>query len=91
MGIGVEDAVEVRPVDGPEAHGAGFATGVKGAAVELVGLELAAGSADGKDFGVGGWVEVRGDSVGSGCDDFAITHDDGAEWAAEAAGSVFCG
>src|SRR5690242_12155009 len=62
-GVSVKDSSKTRPVNGGEAHGAGFATGVEIAVVELKGFEAFAGFANGDDLGVGGWVVGGGDLI----------------------------
>ena len=90
-GIAKPDAIDVRPVDGGQAHGAGFAAGVDFRALEAEDAELLAGSADGADFAVGGGVVVAGDAVGSFADDGSVTDDYGTERSAAAAADIFSG
>ena len=82
LGGGVVDAVQARPEDGAETHGAGFATGKDFAAGEVVGVQFCGCAADGGDFGVGGGVVVGGDQVGAFGDQFPALDDDRAEGAA---------
>ena len=56
------------PVDGPEAHRAGFTRGVDDAAVQVEGAQGAAGRPDGIDLGVGRGIVVEGDAVGPGAE-----------------------
>src|SRR5512139_3063942 len=60
---GVDDAFDVGPAGGGEAHGAGFAVDVKSAAGEVEFVELCASGADGDDFGVGGGIAIGDDAV----------------------------
>lgn len=78
-GVCVIDPVDAGSVDSPEAHGAGFTRGVDDAAVQVEGVQGAAGRPNGIDLGVGRGIVVEGDAVGSGGDDFPILHDDGPE------------
>ena len=75
-GGSVENARGPSPVDGAEAHGAGFAGGVEVAMIELEGFETLASFADSDDFGVRGGVIGGGDPVGPGGDERAILGDD---------------
>ena len=68
-GVCVVDPVDAGPVDGPEAHGTGFTRGVDDAAVQVEGVQGAAGRPDGIDLGVGRGIVVEGDAVGPGGDD----------------------
>lgn len=74
-GIRIKDPVGSRPVDGAEAHGAGFAAGVDVTAGELEGAQAAAGIANGDHFGVGGRVVGRGHAVGATADDLSVLDD----------------
>ena len=57
--IGIADAAEAGPVDGAQAHGAGLARGVDGAAFELEGALLLAGICDSLRFDYMGDVYER--------------------------------
>ncbi len=72
-----EDFIDVGPVDGGEAHGAGFGGGVDGAALEVDEAELFAGEANGVDFSVGGDVGGVPDDVVSGDNEFIVFNDGG--------------
>ena len=65
---GEDDAFDVGPAGGGEAHGAGFAVDVEGAAGEMKFIELCASSADGDDFGVCGGIVVGHDAVVAAAD-----------------------
>lgn len=78
----IVDPLDARPVDRAEAHRAGFAGGVDLTVGEAEVADLRAGGADGGDFAVGGGVVVPQDLVPTFADDFAIAHDDRAEWSA---------
>ena len=67
------------PIDGSEAHGAGFARGVDGAAREVERAQLATGLTDGVHLSVCCWVVVDGYAVTAACDDGSVLHDDGSE------------
>ena len=56
--VGENDAFDARPVGRGQAHRAGFARGVEGAAGQVKVLDVGAGAADDVDFGmaVGSWV-----------------------------------
>ena len=82
LGIAVENPARPGPLNGPQAHGAGFATSVEVAAIELEGAQLLAGFADGIDFGVAGGVVGAGDLVEAAGDDCAVFHHHRAEGAA---------
>lgn len=81
---GVEVSREARPIDGAEAHGAGFAAGVELAAGELEIAERVTGSADGGDFGVRGGIVGGRDEIDSGGEDAGVLYNDGAEGTAAA-------
>lgn len=81
-GVGVDDAFDARPVGGSQAHGAGFAGGVEGAAGDVKMPCCLAGGADGVDFGVGGGVVAADDAVIAFAEDFAVAHDKRAKGAA---------
>jgi hypothetical protein len=78
-GGAVDDFVEVGPVYGGEAHGAGLGGGVDGAAGEIDGVEFFAGEPDGVDFGVGGDVGGLPDDVVCDDDEFVVFDNGGAE------------
>ena len=84
-GVGVDEAVEPCPVDGGEAHRAGFATGVDGRPLQAEIGETGAGAADGDDFGMGGRVAGCRDLVTAFADDDPVFHHHRAERAAGAA------
>ena len=48
-------------------------------AVQVEGVQGAAGRPDGIDLGVGRGIVVEGDAVGPGGNDLSILHDDGPE------------
>ena len=77
--VAVIDALDMRPIDGAEAHRAGLAGGIDDTVREVEGAQFATGLADGVHFGMGGGVVVAGDAVRAASDDFAISHDDGPE------------
>ena len=52
-GVGVDEAVDARPVGGRQAHRAGLAAAVQHAALEAKRGQLPAGAADRDDLGVG--------------------------------------
>ena len=79
---GIDDAVDAGPVQRAEAHRAGLAARVDGAAAQVEAVERGAGGADGDDLGVGGGVLGGGDAVHALGDDGAVLDDDGAERAA---------
>ncbi len=73
---GKVDSVRPRPIDGPEAHRARFATAVDGASGELMCAENFAGIPDGHNLGVGGRVVRRRHSVCTRGEGLAVPHDD---------------
>ena len=77
--VAVENAPDARPIDGGEAHGAGFATGVDGAARQAEILHPLAGSTNGTHLGMGCRVIVSRDTVHSCGHNFVLPHNDGTE------------
>src|SRR5271170_7531865 len=73
------DARGARPINRPEAHGAGLAGRVKLAIAKLEEPKFLARLANGHDFRVGGGIVGRGDAVRALGDDFAVLHDDRTE------------
>lgn len=88
---GVENTVQASPEDRAEAHGAGFATGVDFAALQVVGLKRGGGTADGGNFGVGGGVATGGDQVHTFGDEFPSPSDHSAKGPAAAGLDIFDG
>jgi len=72
----VKNVRRASPVDGAEAHGAGFAGGVEITMIELEGFEALASFADGDDFGVGGGVVGGSNAIDAGGDECAVLGDD---------------
>ncbi len=89
--VGEDDALDLCPVGGGEAHGAGFAGGVEGAAGEVKLAGFLAGSADGIDFCVGGGVVVDDDTVPGFSQDKAVADDQRTKWPAIALLAPFLG
>jgi hypothetical protein len=87
----IVDPLDACPVDGAEAHRAGFAGGVDFAVGEAEVADLRAGIADGGDFAVGGGVVVPQDLVPAFADDFTIADDNRAEWSAMTGEHAFSG
>jgi len=84
LGVAVDDPLEVGPVDGAEAHGAGLASAIESAAFQVEASQLLGGDADRLDLGMGGGVVAGEDFVVGGGDHFALVNDHGAEGAAVA-------
>src|SRR5579885_1686588 len=82
--VGVVDAVEPRPVDGPQAHGTGLAAGIEIAAREAEAAGRPAGFADRDDLGMGGRIVGRGHPVEALGDHGPGADDERSERAAEA-------
>ena len=94
FGVGVEDAFHASPAECTQTHGAGFATAVDDAFVELEVVVHGAGSPDGIDLGMRRGVVVECDGVAASGYDLTIFDDNSTEWAASAinvlAGNVAC-
>ena len=65
------------PVTGGHAHGAGFATGIERAVVEVMAAECLAGVADGNNLGMRGGIIVECDLIMAFGNDAAIFYYDG--------------
>ena len=87
--VAVDNAVDASPIDGAEAHGAGFARAIDGGAAEGEGVLLGAGLAYGHHFGVGGGVVVEGDAVFACGYNLSIAHYHSAKGAAAFAHALF--
>ena len=87
----VEDRIEPRPVRCRQAHGAGLATGVKLASGQRERTQCLARGADGRDLAMRRRIVRSGHHVHAFCDDLAVAHNQGCEWAASAGGHVLCG
>ena len=77
--VGIVNLVQTGPIDGSQAHGAGFTGCVDFASAQVESAQLGSGCSDGADFGMGGWVALGGYLVHAGGDDFAVAGDDGSE------------
>src|SRR6185437_579971 len=78
--IAVEDGVAARPVERGQAHGAGLATGVNGAAGELKAVQRLARRADRSHFRMRRRIIHRSHLIGASGDNLAVTHHHAAEW-----------
>ena len=77
--VAIVDALDMRPIDGTEAHRTRLARGVDDTIREVESAEFAASLTDGVHLGMGGGVVVASDAVGTASDDFSIFHNDGPE------------
>ena len=77
--VAVVDALDMRPIDGAQTHGARLAGGIDDAVRKVEGAQFAACLADGVHLGMGGGVVVAGDAVRAAGDNFSVLHDDGPE------------
>ncbi len=80
--VGEDDALDMRPISGGQAHRARFAGGVQRAATQMKVAALGTCGANGANLGVGSGVVAGDDAVPTFGDDPAIAHDDGTERAA---------
>ncbi len=74
--VAVIDALDMRPIDGAQTHGARLAGGIDDAVRKVEGAQFAAGLTDGVHFCMGGGVIVAGHAIGAASYDFTVPHDD---------------
>ena len=63
--VGIIDSVEVRPIDGTQAHRTRFARGINLAPLQVECLQGTSCLTNGIHLGMGGRVVVDGDAIGS--------------------------
>ena len=73
------DAFDVSPAGGREAHGTWFAVDVKSTTGEVILLAFCACGADGDDLGMGGGIVARNGRVEAPANDLAALHENRAD------------
>ena len=74
--VGIIDSVEVRPIDGTQAHRTRFARGINLAPLQVECLQGTSCLTNGIHLGMGGRVVVDGDAIGSLSHDDSVLGDD---------------
>src|ERR1051326_2121497 len=75
-GVGIDHAFRTGPVNGTQAHGTRFATGINFAAIQLKSIQLLACLSYGNHLGMGRRVIARRDHINTLGDYLCVEHDD---------------